>query len=82
MHWQRCEKKQQKLKPRPAQIDYPAVEAAITRYATDRTEVRFSALWKAIVAAVPAADNVHRTEGAPFIATTSPLPATFGNHRQ
>ena len=46
--------KEQKAKPAPPKpIDYPAVEAAVTRYAADRTTVKLHLMWKALVAEVP-----------------------------
>ena len=55
--------KQEKAKPRPPPpLDWSELEAAVTRYATDRTTVRFNAVWKALKAEVPALKN-HRDEG-------------------
>jgi hypothetical protein len=48
--------KQQKAK-RP--IDFSEVETAVKRYATDRTTVKYKAMWEALVAEVPALVN-HR----------------------
>ncbi len=50
--------KQQKAKPAPPPpIDYSKVEAAIARYAADRTTVQYHLLWKALIAEVPALVN-------------------------
>jgi hypothetical protein len=52
--------KQQKAKPAPPPpIDFSEVEAAVKRYAADRTTVNFNRMWRALKAEVPALD-VHR----------------------
>jgi hypothetical protein len=59
--------KQQKPKSKPVKVDYSAVDAAIKGYAADRTEVRFNALWKAILKAVPAIDSLRGTDEGPRV---------------
>jgi hypothetical protein len=50
--------KQQKAKPAPPPpIDFSAVEAAVKRYATDRTTVQIRLIWKVLVAEVPGLDR-------------------------
>ena len=52
--WERHGKRSKRRKPAPPKpIDYPAVEAAVTRYAADRTTVKLHLMWKALVAEVP-----------------------------
>jgi uncharacterized small protein (DUF1192 family) len=60
--------KEQKAKPAPPpDIDFSAVEDAITRYTADRTTVNFNRMWKAVVVEVPALDKAvragHRDSG-------------------
>ncbi len=61
--------KEQKAKPAPPPpIDYAEVEAAVTRYAADKTKVTQRGIWKAVIAAVPAV-NEHRTESGISVTT-------------
>jgi hypothetical protein len=57
------EKEQKAKAPSPSSIDYSAVEAAIKRYAADRTTVKYNALWRAIVVAVPTLDEPGGAKG-------------------
>ena len=51
--------KQQKAKPAPPpKIDFSEVEAAVKRYTADRTTVKYNAMWRALVAEMPALDDV------------------------
>jgi hypothetical protein len=55
--------KQQKAKPAPPPpIDFSEVEAAIKRYAADRTTVNFNRMWKALKAEMPALDAYRGAE--------------------
>jgi uncharacterized small protein (DUF1192 family) len=50
--------KQEKAKPPPPPpLDWSEIEAAVTRYAADRATVRFNAIYRALVAEVPALKN-------------------------
>ena len=56
--------KQQKAKPAPPPpINYSEVEAAVTRYAADRTTVNLNRMWKALKVEVPALNADHRDRG-------------------
>ena len=60
--------KQQKAKPAPPpSIDFSKVEAAVTRYAADRTTVKFNTMWKAVIAEVPALDSWVAVRGGDVI---------------
>ena len=57
-----AEWEQQKAKPAPPPpIDWSEVEAAVTRYAADRTTVNFIRMWKAVAVEVPALNEIAAT---------------------
>lgn len=57
--------KQEKAKPAPQpDIDFAAVKAVVTRYAADRTTVKYNAVWRAVVAAMPILDEPGVTHGS------------------
>ena len=57
-----------KAKPAPPPpIDFAEVEAAVTRYAANRTKVKFNPMWRALAADLPALDGVRGEHLGPLL---------------